>query len=207
VDETTSLLAAAVACSASPDDLEILNPELRRGITPPGLGSYTLKVPTGKAEAFARNIMVARIEHPAVVRSDRQIVKKTYKRNTGSKYASKAGKSRTSKSKGASTGKTVVAKGPQKKAVQTASVQKSKASRQSGAAPVMASMLASPHSGKSKSITATGKSASKTAGKASPSKVGKKKVSSATSKPVRTAANGAGKPAKKTSGTMLISKR
>lgn len=219
VDETTSLVAAAVACKVSLEDIEILNPELRRGITPPGLGFYTLKVPKGTADAFARNIMVARIEHPAVVKSYQQTARKTYQRSNGRKYAvSKAGKRRNavSKNTGTSAGKAAIAKAPPKKAaaVQIASVKKSNAtrqpvaSRQSGAAPVMASVLASPHNGKSKSMAKnTGKSAGKTAVKAGPSKAGKKKVSSATSKPGNGTARAAGKPAKNSTGTMLISKR
>ncbi len=47
VDETTSLAAAAMACNVSPEEIQALNPELRRGITPPGAGSYTLRIPKG----------------------------------------------------------------------------------------------------------------------------------------------------------------
>jgi membrane-bound lytic murein transglycosylase D len=208
VDETTSLLAAAVACNVPSEEMQILNPELRQGITPPGLGFYTLKVPKGAADAFARHIMVARIEHPAVVKSYRRTAKKTYKRSSRKYVSRKVSKSRTAKSKSTSTGKTAIARAHQKKIVQTAGVRKSKASRQAGAAPVMASVLASPRSVKSKTIaTNSVKNTSKTARKASPGKPAKKKVSSATSKAVRLTARAAGNPGPKKSGTMLISKR
>jgi hypothetical protein len=47
VDRQVSLRAAADLCGISADELEELNPALRRGITPSG---YTLRVPAGKAE-------------------------------------------------------------------------------------------------------------------------------------------------------------
>lgn len=47
VDRQVSLRAAAHLCGVSADELEELNPALRRGITPSG---YTLRVPAGKAE-------------------------------------------------------------------------------------------------------------------------------------------------------------
>jgi membrane-bound lytic murein transglycosylase D len=47
VDRQVSLRAAADLCGMSADELEELNPALRRGITPSG---YTLRVPAGKAE-------------------------------------------------------------------------------------------------------------------------------------------------------------
>jgi len=47
VDRQVSLRAAADLCGVSADELEELNPALRRGITPSG---YTLRVPAGKAE-------------------------------------------------------------------------------------------------------------------------------------------------------------
>ncbi len=184
VDEATSLTAAAVACNTSSEEMQFLNPELRRGITPPGLGSYTLKVPKGAADVFARNIMVARVEHPAVVKTYRQAAKKSYKRSSTKKYAaSKAGKRVASKGKS----RTVVAKASPKKAVQTASVKKGKGA-QAAAAPVMASMLASPKSKTAaKSVTKTAKNTNKetktTVKKANTNNKRSKKKVSSTSKP------------------------
>jgi len=66
VKETTSLRAAAVAINVPVEEIQNLNPELLRGITPPGMPSYTLKLPPKSQDAFAKNIMLASIEHPAV---------------------------------------------------------------------------------------------------------------------------------------------
>jgi hypothetical protein len=66
VTETTSLTAAAVAVNVPAEEVQALNPELLRGITPPETPSYTLKLPPNSKELFTKNITIARIEHPAV---------------------------------------------------------------------------------------------------------------------------------------------
>jgi soluble lytic murein transglycosylase-like protein len=66
VDKPTSLTAAAAAVNVPREELEALNPELLRGITPPDMPFYTLYVPANTKDLFARNITIARIEHPAV---------------------------------------------------------------------------------------------------------------------------------------------
>ncbi|MFZ5447485.1 MAG: transglycosylase SLT domain-containing protein [Thermodesulfobacteriota bacterium] len=66
VNETTSLTAAAVAVNVPKEELAALNPELLRGITPPGTPSYNLNLPANSKELFTKNITLARIEHPAV---------------------------------------------------------------------------------------------------------------------------------------------
>jgi membrane-bound lytic murein transglycosylase D len=177
VDETTSLTAAAVACNVPSEEIQALNPELRRNITPPGVGLYTLKIPKGSASAFARNIMVARVEHPAVVKSYRQTAKKTDNRSSGRKSASsKSSKSVAAKGKN----KTAVAKAPQKKTVQTAAVKKSQGAARNASGPVMASVLASPTTkAGSKSASKNNGQETKTAAKkTSTNKRSKKKVSS-----------------------------
>jgi hypothetical protein len=65
VNEPTSLKAAAVAVNVPTEEVQSLNPELLRGITPPD-GKYTLNLPAKSQEAFAKNIVIARLEHPAV---------------------------------------------------------------------------------------------------------------------------------------------
>jgi soluble lytic murein transglycosylase-like protein len=65
VKEPTSLKAAAIACNVPPEELELLNPELRKGVTPPDLASYTLRIPKHSRELFEKNIQLARIEAPA----------------------------------------------------------------------------------------------------------------------------------------------
>jgi hypothetical protein len=65
VTEPTSIKAAAVAVNVPPEELQALNPELMRGVTPPD-ASYKLNLPTKSKELFGRNIVIARLEHPAV---------------------------------------------------------------------------------------------------------------------------------------------
>jgi membrane-bound lytic murein transglycosylase D len=65
VNETTSLTAAAMAVNVPPEEMQALNPELLRGVTPDS-PSYTLYLPPNSKELFTKNITLARIEHPAV---------------------------------------------------------------------------------------------------------------------------------------------
>ncbi len=51
LDASTTLAAAADLLDISPEDLKSLNPELRRGVTPPS--GYELKLPVGTRERFA----------------------------------------------------------------------------------------------------------------------------------------------------------
>ncbi len=66
VTETTSLKAAAQAVNVPAEEVQALNPELLRGITPPDAPSYTLNLPPKSQELFNKNISLARIEDPAV---------------------------------------------------------------------------------------------------------------------------------------------
>jgi membrane-bound lytic murein transglycosylase D len=53
VPEATDLRAAAELLDLELEDLEAMNPALRRGYTPPGVANYPLSIPVGTAEAFA----------------------------------------------------------------------------------------------------------------------------------------------------------
>ncbi len=53
VSEATDLRVAADLLSLPLEELEALNPALRRGYTPPGIENYPLNVPRGQGEAFA----------------------------------------------------------------------------------------------------------------------------------------------------------
>ncbi len=64
VNEPTSLRAVSVAVNVPPEEITMLNPELRRGVTPPDM--YVLNIPKNSKELFNRNIQVARIETPGV---------------------------------------------------------------------------------------------------------------------------------------------
>jgi hypothetical protein len=65
VNEPTSLKAAAVAVNVPLEEVQALNPELMRGVTPPE-GSYALNLPPHSKDIFSRNITLARIDNPAV---------------------------------------------------------------------------------------------------------------------------------------------
>ncbi|MCL4502110.1 MAG: hypothetical protein M1438_09665, partial [Deltaproteobacteria bacterium] len=66
VNEPTSLRAAAFAVNMQPEDIQILNPELLRGVTPPNSPNYSLNIPPNSKELFNKNITLARIEYPGV---------------------------------------------------------------------------------------------------------------------------------------------
>ena len=66
VNEPTSLKAAAFAVNMQADDIQVLNPELLRGMTPPDSSNYTLNLPPNSKDLFGKNITLARIENPAV---------------------------------------------------------------------------------------------------------------------------------------------
>jgi hypothetical protein len=51
----------------TPEDLQILNPELQRDVTPPDRANYPLNLPPNSKDLFTGNITLARIEYPAVV--------------------------------------------------------------------------------------------------------------------------------------------
>ncbi len=65
VDEPTSLKAVAFATNRPEEDVQALNPELLRGVTPPDSPNYTLNLPANSKELFNRNLTLARIECPA----------------------------------------------------------------------------------------------------------------------------------------------
>ncbi len=52
VPELTGLSLVAKACEASLDEIKELNPELRRGVTPPNENDYEIKIPFKKRDLF-----------------------------------------------------------------------------------------------------------------------------------------------------------
>ena len=58
------LSALARAADLQPADLARMNPELRRGRTPPGAASFALRVPADHADAFARQLGRVRARQP-----------------------------------------------------------------------------------------------------------------------------------------------
>ena len=55
VPELTDLSIIAEACETSPEEIKDLNPELRRGVTPPSENDYVIKIPFGKKDLFLVN--------------------------------------------------------------------------------------------------------------------------------------------------------
>ena len=83
VNEATSLTAASVAVNVPLEEVQALNPELLRNVTPPDTPSYTLNLPPNSKELFAKNITLARIEHEAVASHPVRTA-----RSSGSSYGS-----------------------------------------------------------------------------------------------------------------------
>jgi membrane-bound lytic murein transglycosylase D len=55
VPELTDLSLVAKACEISLEEIRDLNPELRRGVTPPNEAEYEIKIPVTKKELFTKN--------------------------------------------------------------------------------------------------------------------------------------------------------
>jgi membrane-bound lytic murein transglycosylase D len=56
--ELTDLSLIAKACETSLEEIKDLNPELRRGVTPPNETDYEIKLPFGKKDLFQKNFGV-----------------------------------------------------------------------------------------------------------------------------------------------------
>jgi membrane-bound lytic murein transglycosylase D len=55
VPELTSLSLIAKACETSLEEIKDLNPEIRRGVTPPNESEYEIKIPFGNKDLFLKN--------------------------------------------------------------------------------------------------------------------------------------------------------
>lgn len=124
VTEPTSLKAAAIACNVPPEEIELLNPELRRGVTPPEVASYTLRIPRHSKELFAKNIQLARIEAPALAYKAVRSSDPPARRSPAVREATGPARTAASQSKGKTSART--AKTKKTGAVQTAAVIKGK---------------------------------------------------------------------------------
>jgi membrane-bound lytic murein transglycosylase D len=56
VPELTGLSLVAKACETSVEEIKDLNPELKRGVTPPHEGAYEIKIPFGTKDLFLKNL-------------------------------------------------------------------------------------------------------------------------------------------------------
>ena len=126
--EPTSLKAAAAAVNVPLEEIQALNPELLRGVTPPDATNYVLKLPSKSLDLFAKNIELARIEHPAVatrpVRTAKAPVRYAQSRNSSRKADAKTASKGSKKKDSATVAKKGKTTGP--------------------ASPQMASMFGSP---------------------------------------------------------------
>jgi membrane-bound lytic murein transglycosylase D len=55
IEESTDLRLVASCSGSTYQEIKELNPELRRWVTPPHAGKYTLRIPAGKKELFLKN--------------------------------------------------------------------------------------------------------------------------------------------------------
>jgi len=147
VKETTSLKAAAVAVNVPLEEIQALNPELLRGITPSDSPTYSLNLPPRSKDLFAQNIVIARLEHPGVASRPVKVAKASGRHGTPRSAAARKGEGKSP----------VAAKGHKGQPTQVATAKKGQA-----AAPHTASMVGHGGNGaKSKSSqtvsTANGK--------------------------------------------------
>jgi len=168
VNGPTSLKVAAVACNAPAEEMAFLNPELRKGVTPPDQNHYVLKVPKNSKELFLRNIKVAEVKGLAQDSSSVQTAKKSHRRTYSKK---KASRSYTSRKKASSRRVASSKKRPHR----TVRTSKAKARSSSGKGSVqVASILAG---GKAPKAPKASRSSASHSVKKSRHKSSKKKVS------------------------------
>ncbi|MDO9070437.1 MAG: hypothetical protein Q7V36_02845, partial [Deltaproteobacteria bacterium] len=177
VTETTSLIAASVAVNVPSEEVQDLNPELLRGITPPDAPSYTLNLPPSSKEKFTKNITIARIEHPAVASHPIRTARSSGPSYSSGKSSSNHQASVAHKSKGKSRSS---AKASTKAASRTYAKQEKPTKStpvKAGAAPVVQASLFGTPSLASKSsdtkktkVALIGTAQSKTKGEAAKSK-------------------------------------
>ncbi|MFZ2088318.1 MAG: lytic transglycosylase domain-containing protein [Desulfobaccales bacterium] len=142
VNEATSLRAASIACNVPPEEMAMLNPELRKGTTPPG--PFTLKIPKKSKEMFIKNINMARVEAPgqysAPIETASNSYGSGYSRNGSYARKEPASQRETYSSREDPPARTVTkaaprttVKAPQGRSYQTAQPQKGKANTGRGA--------------------------------------------------------------------------
>jgi membrane-bound lytic murein transglycosylase D len=152
VSEPTSLRAASVACNVPLEEMHFLNPELRKGVTPPEMGAYVLKIPKGASERFRKNIDVARIELPAHASSPVEASvgggsRRSYARSSGSRSSGYSRKAAANSQAREKSSKAAAAKngGGKKGPVQVASAKKGKGSdvsaKKGGNSPTLGGMI------------------------------------------------------------------
>ena len=144
VKEPTSLKAAAVAVNVPVEEIQALNPELLRGVTPPDTPSYALNLPAKSKEAFAKNITLASIEHPAVASRPTRTARAASASHRSSASEPAKNVQTSANTKADKKSKTAYVKTGKKGKVQVAAAKKGKSGHgasEKAAAPHTASML------------------------------------------------------------------
>jgi soluble lytic murein transglycosylase-like protein len=182
VSEPTSLRAAAVACNVPPEEIQLLNPELRKGMTPPEQPHYVLNIPKHAKELFTRNIQVARIETPAQASVPVQTASTFYRRSSPKQDTNSSKEIKSTRQTGKASSRTAKSSPSRKNQTTQALKKKPTAGKAQGTSVQVASVLgggkssptpkASLPAGKDKSS----KKGSESAAKKSNSKLTKKKV-------------------------------
>ncbi len=184
VNEPTSLKAAAVAVNVPLEEVQALNPELTRGVTPPDSSNYVLNLPPNSKEVFGKNITIARIEQPAIASRPVRTAKATGRSYTNGKSHSVRKASVAAKPAAKTKMYANASKKPEKPAARagkgkpTHTAQASNAPAKAGAAPVVQASL---FGGPSPAAKAKGKAkapAAKATGKSAETRLAKKSDSS-----------------------------
>ncbi len=184
VNEPTSLKAAAVASAVSLEEIQMLNPELRKGVTPPDVTVYALKIPKNASDKFYRNIQMARAEFPAIASEPvtAGVSGRSYRRSASGSSSRKVAAGSKSRIKGKQV---AASRGKKAAPVQVASLSKTKSGK-AAAAKAQPSVHTASMLGAGKSSGSPGKgsgkaalkSTSTTAKKTTGSSNGKKKKKS-----------------------------
>jgi len=190
VNEPTSLKAAALASGASVEEIQMLNPELRKGVTPPDAPVYALRIPKNAADKFHRNIMMARAEFPA-------FASEPVRADTGGRSVRRSGGSSRKVAKSQGKAAAGAKKGGGPASAQVAAAKKDKSGKGSAAKPAATVHTASILGGGK--APAGAKASAKPAVKGNAT-VAKKNTSSGGSAKKNSATTGSKKKSKQTAG-------
>ena len=178
VNEPTSVRAVSIACNVPPEEINLLNPQLRKGTTPPEI--FALKIPKNSKDLFNRNIQVARIQVPSQAGSSMETASNSYwpgyprtyshKESNKEAYVKREAPSRSYKK----TARTAKSSSHSRHRTAQAHKRKSGSGKVKASSVQVASMLSSGNSSRTKGSASAGKG--KTCKKSS-SKRAKKKSS------------------------------
>ncbi len=91
VPGNVELKDVAAACGVDVETIVDLNPELKRWVTPPGVSSYTLRIPEGTKEKLLDNYAQLIKPKPVVVYAEHRVKKGERLTSIAKRYGVKAG--------------------------------------------------------------------------------------------------------------------